>query len=387
MLKHIPFITRNALRNRRRSLLTVASIAVSLCLLGVLLAMYKSLFHAPDTSADAALRVITRHKVSLTQQLPIAHLPQIRQVPGVKAVTTWTWFQGTYKRPQDFFARFAADPETFSDVYPDLKLSPEHREAWVKERTGCIAGRALVKRFNWQMGERITLVGDIFPVTLELKLVGIYEDTEESQNLFFSNDYLRESLDADSSRRDMIGTFIAAVDRAENVPRVTKAIDALFANSPYPTLTETERQFALGFVAFLGNLKLFLAIISAAVLFTVLLVSANTVAMTVRERTREIAILRTLGYSPQDVLGMILGEAGLLGAIGGLIGALLATGLSLGLVMMMKASGGGFRLFPPGPGDWGLLLVVAILIGIFSAIAPAIIASRRSVVESVRYAG
>jgi putative ABC transport system permease protein len=387
MLQHVPFITRNALRNRRRSLLTILSIGVSLCLLGVLLSLYLGLFHAPDSSPAQALRAITRHKVSLTQSLPIAYRREIEKVPGVKAVTYWQWYGGTYIKPENFFARFGIDPQTLFDVFPDMEIAPEQVEAFKKSRTACVAGEALAKKYGWKLGERITLIGDIFPGTLDLTLVGTFHDENESQTLFLNYEYVREGFPAGNPRRDMVGCFMFTVNKPEDVAIVSKAIDEQFANSPSPTRSESEKEFALQFIAFLGNLKLFLAAISAAVVFTILLVSANTVAMAVRERTRENAILRTVGFTPGQIMGMVLGEAGVLGLIGGILGGLAASALCKGLTVAARQTGMGLSVAVPGIMLWSILLSVAVLIAVLSALAPAWFASRRPVVEAVRYNG
>ena len=386
MIQHLPFILHNAMRNRRRSLLTIASMGVSLCLLGLLLSLYRGLFMPEDSSPAAARRLIVRHRVSLMQVMPVSYKERIKSIPGVVAVTSWQWFGGTYKDARDsknFFARFVADPKEMLEVRPEMVLSAEQREAFLRQRTSCIATNSLMKKLGWKMGERVTLVGDIFPVTVELKLVGSYDEPDGSENLFFHWDYLQEALPP-GNYRDVVGAFLVLVDSPEHVPQVTKAIDAKFANSPAQSKSESEHDFILSFVAFLGNLKLFLAAVCSAVTFTILLVCANTVAMTVRERTRETAILRTLGFGPVEIFALVLGEAGLLGVIGGGVGATLAWGVS---VAFRKWMAGQFP-FPILGVDLGLVLILAgLVIAVASAAAPAWFASRQNVVESLRYAG
>jgi putative ABC transport system permease protein len=382
--KLLPFVIRNAIRNRRRSLLTVASIAVSLCLLGVLASLYLALYHAPDRSPAAARRAITRHKVSLAQVLPLSYRQRIEQVPGVQACTYSQWFGGTYIKPENFFAQFGIDPKTMFDVYPDVVLPPEQRDAFQRTRTACIASRALAEKFGWKLGERITLVGTFFPVTLELELAGIFDDPDRQQVLYFDYGYVIDALGRDFS---VAGTYTVITDSPERVPEVSRAIDATFANSPAPTRTESEKEFGRQFLGFLGNLKLFLAAISGAVMFTILLVSANTIAMAVRERTRETAILRTLGYAPGEVVGMVLGEAALLGLLGGTIGAALATLLCVAVRVVSREGGFFLPLATPGAMIWSGLMSIAILIGVISAVVPAVVASRRPIIEGARFAG
>jgi putative ABC transport system permease protein len=386
MLQHLPFIARNAARNRRRSILTVASVAVSLCLLGILMGMYYTLFYPDNTSAWQALRLVVHHRVSLAQSLPASYFEKIRQVDGVEGVTVWQWFGGAYKDardPNNFFARLGVDPRDFFNVRRDITMPDDQREAFIHSQTGCIASQSLAEKMNWKLGERITLVGDIFPVNLELTLVGIFNDPDRDEVLHFNNNYLEESLDKNGGQRDMTGAYLILADAPEHVPRIGRAIDGMFDNSPAPTKSESEKDFALSFLSFIGNLKLFLAAFSGAVVFTILLVSANTVAMTVRERVRETAILRTLGFTPPEIRGLILGEAGLLSLVGGTIGA----GLAWVLCYLSFNGDYTFRLPMLKPWMAGAVVGFAVVMGLFSAAAPAFFASRRKIVDSMRYSG
>ncbi len=387
MLQFLPFIARNALRNRRRSILTIASVAVSLCLLGVILSLYRGLFFAPDASPVTALRLVVHHKVSLAQALPISYKERILETPGVVAGTTWQWFGGAYKDardPKNFFARLGVDADRVFVVRPDMLIAPKQRKEWERQRTAAVASKPLADKLGWKIGDRITLVGDIFPINLELTLVGTFTDPDNSEVLFYNNEYLQESLSPTSNARNTVGSFLILADDPHHVPRIASAIDATFANSPAPTKTESEKDFALSFLAFLGNLKMFLAAVCGAVTFTILLVSANTVAMTVRERVRETAILRTLGFAPTEILGMILIEAGLLGAAGGLAGSVLAELLCLSF-RLLQSGGMTFPLLTPLL--VGLVVSVAVVIAFLSAAVPAFLALRKPIVESLRNVG
>jgi putative ABC transport system permease protein len=386
MLQHLPFIARNAVRNRRRSLLTVASVAVSLCLLGVLMAMYYELLYPADSSADQALRLVVHHRVSLAEALPAAYADKIRQVEGVRGVTVWQWYGGTYKDSRDqnnFFARLGVDPQDFFAVRKDVQMPEEQRQAFIHQQTGCIASKVLADKMKWNIGDRINLQGDIFPVPLEMTLVGIFTDPDRDEVLHFNDKYLQESLDPGGGQRDTTGAYLILADAPEHVPRIGRAIDGMFDNSPAPTKSESEKDFALSFLSFLGNIKLFLAAFSGAVVFTILLVSANTVAMTVRERIRETAILRTLGFTPPEIRGLILGEAGLLSLVGGVIGGAAAWVLCY----LSFNSTFSFRLPMLKPWMAGAVVGFAVVMGIVSAAAPAFFASRRKIVESMRYSG
>src|SRR5205823_6589975 len=192
---------------------------------------------------------------------------------------------------------------------------------------GCVVSKDLARKLGFKIGDRITLTGDIYPGTLELKVVGIFEDPDAQQSLYFNYDYLRDTLPI--GRRNYISVVAILADSPENVPRIAKAVDDMFANSSPPTKTESEQQFALSFVSFLGNVKLFLMSICAAVTFTILLVSGNTMAMSVRERIKEVGVLKTLGFTNNSILGIIIGEAVTISLIGGVIGLILASGLTI----------------------------------------------------------
>ncbi len=388
MFRYLSLMFKNSLRNRRRSALTIISIGMSLCLLGVLGALYRGLFLAPPTPGQE-LRLVVHHKVSITQPLPFSYESKIRQVPGVREAMVWQWFGGTYKDARDqknFFARFCVEPDKFFRVRPEISLPADQQQAFAHLRTAAIASSDLAKRMNWKVGEKIFLTGDIFPVNPELTLVGIFDDPNTSETLFFSQTYLREMLGSASARQDEVGSFQVQVENAGQVASVARTIDDLFANSPAPTKSESEQAFTLQFVSFLGNVKVFLMSICAAVTFTVLLVSANTMAMSVRERIREVGILKTLGYTPGTILFLILGEAGVLSLLGGAIGLLLAVALTAAVrngpsfIQAMKT-------LSITPDVGGLLMMVAFVIGIASSFIPAFNASRTPILESLRNSG
>ena len=377
------------MRNRRRSALTIASIAVSFCLLGVLTAMYRALFYSGDTTPAEALRLVTHHKVSLVQDLPVSYERRIEQIPTVRAVTRLRWFGGVYKDsrdPKNHFAQFAIEPSALLRVHPEFILPQEEKLAFERQRTGCIASKALAAKLGWKLGQRITVVNDVMPATLELTLVGIFSDQDQNNQtnvLYFNWDYLSESLPAGSEERDMIQQYHIQVDSKEDVARTAHAIDALFNNSPYPTKTEEEHAFQLSFVFFLGNLKLFLAAICAAVTFTILLVSANTLSMSVRERIREVGVLKTLGFTRSAILSMILTEAGLMSLLGGIIGCAVAAVLCT-MVRQTPAFAQFLNALSLTPAIASLNLAAALLIGIASALVAAIDASRTSIVDALR---
>jgi putative ABC transport system permease protein len=388
MFRHFSLIFKNSLRNRRRGFLTIISIAASLCLLGLLLTIYHAFFFT-EATPDQALRLVTRNRVSLANSLPISYQQRIKQIPGVKEAMIMQWFQGVYKDsrdPANFFARFGVEAEKLGVVYPENKLPDEELQAFVNDRTGCIVGRKTATNHNLKLGDRVTIVGDIFPITLELTVRGVYDGTIDNESLFFHYKYMKESLATKPEFRDEVGTYFIRMERAEDANLISKTIDDMFRNSPAQTKTETEQAFGTSFLAFLGNVKLMLLSICAAVTFTILLVSGNTMAMTVRERVREVGVLKTLGFTNGIVLLLMVSEAILISLIGGAIGLALTGGMLLLLRELPSAiTFGVFSQATVRPSVAIICLLVAGLIGLISSIVPAWGASRRPIVEALRF--
>jgi putative ABC transport system permease protein len=315
--------------------------------------------------------------------MPKYYGEKIRQLPGVREVCVSQWFGGVYKDsrdPKNFFPRFAVEPGKILAVRSEMQIPEDEKQAFVHERTACLIGRDLATKQNFHLGDRINIKGDIFPVNLELTVRAIYDAPENNENLYFNLAYLEQAMGRDWGQ---IGTFYILADSAESVPRIAKAVDDEFHNSPIQTKTESERAFALSFVAFLGNVKLILLSICAAVTFTILLVSANTIAMSVRERVREVGVLKTLGFTRGTILSLILGEAVAIATLGGAIGVLLASGLC-GVVRRGPAFSDDIRHLSIQPPVVVTCLVVAATIGLISAFVPAWNASRTPIVEALR---
>jgi putative ABC transport system permease protein len=381
MFRYLPLIVKNGFRNRRRSVLTICSVAASMCLLGLLLAMYHAFFFA-EPAPESALRLVTRNRISLATVMPISYRERIKQVPGVKEAMVSQWFGGLYKEPRFMFARFAVEPEKLFKIDSEFRMPADQQAAFVRERSACIVGRKLANRFNFKIGDRITLVGDIFPGNYEFTVRGIYDSKENNENLYFNLEYLFQSLPA--GRRDFAGTIMTLADSPDNVPRIAQQIDDMFRNAPTQTRTETEQQFLLGFLNMMGNVKMILLSICAAVTFTIILVCANTMAMSARERVKEVGVLKTLGFTNANVLSIILGEAAVISLLGGVFGWMIASGLAT----LLKALPGFFIQNLSTGGVVGIaLLAVALLIGVVSSFIPAWNASRTTILEALRYSG
>jgi len=354
-----------------------------MCLLGVMIAMFHALYLSNPTP-EQALRLVTRNRISLTQTIPESYGARIRQVPGVRDTMISDWFGGTYKDardPKNFFARLAVEPAKLFDIYKDLHIPEDQRRAFERERTACVVGRDLANKFNFQLGDRIHIVGDIYPGDFEFTVRGIFDSDRPSEILYFNRDYVEQSIP--EGRRGDAGIFVTLIDTPASGARITEAIDSQFRNSTDQTKTESEQTYALQFVSLLGNVKMFLIGITAAVMFTILLVSANTMAMSVRERVKEVGVLKTLGFTPGTILGMILGEACVLSLAGGTIGYLLSTVLTSGV----RKSPAGTLLPPIPPFDLSVALAclaAAGAIGLISSLVPALTASRTPIVDALR---
>ena len=383
-MRHLPLILKNCWRNRRRTVLTVLSIGVSLCLLGVLMAIYHA-FYFSEPPPGTELRLVTRNRISLARPLPQYYGEKIRAIPGVREVEIEQWFGGKYidDRPEHMFARMAVEPDKFFSIYTDAKIPDEQKKGFQQERSACITGKELARKLHWNLSDRITIKGDIFPVNLEFSLRGIFDsdDVFMSRALYFNRDYLEQSLPP--GNRGYVGTFVALAASPDDVPKIEAAVDGQFRNSPVQTKTETQSAFGLSFLAFLGNVKLILLGVCGAVTFTILLVSANTIAMSVRERVREVGILKTLGYTSGTILAIIVGEAVTISLVGAILGLALAT-LMTSAVRNMPTFNAQLETLTIQPSVAVLCLLVAAMIGLVSAFVPAFNASRISIVEALR---
>jgi len=292
------FIIKNALRNKRRATLSVLSVAVSLFLLVLLLVALREIT-LPVEGAGAELRVAVRNKISIANLLPTKQLPIIEKIPGVEAVTPFTWFGGKYKGEQATFAQFAIDPTRMRGVFTELKMAPESYAAFEHERDACVLGKITADKYKLKVGDKLTLEGPI--ATMDFKIVGIYAGTPDDRNMLFRQDYLDEA----SGMKGQVGMWWLKVDSAQDMPRVILAIDKAFENTSAEVRAESERAFQLGFISMWGNIKLLVGLICTAVIFTLLLVSASTMSMAIRERFRELAILKAIGFRRRELFAFM----------------------------------------------------------------------------------
>ena len=378
------FVVRNTFRNKRRSLLTMISISFSLLLLTLMICIWRS-FYIDQVAPEAARRVITRDRVSLAFLLPAYYRDKIRSVPGVVAVVPLTWFGGRYidDRPEHFFSQVGTDPDEYLKVASDKIVPPDQLKAWQQDRTGALVDVTLANKYGWKIGDRITIQGKIFPANLDLTIRAIYHRDPPQNSLYFNAKYLEESV---SWFKGQVGWYAAQIESAHDVARVSREVDAIFRNSPLQTKTESEKAFQLGFVASLGNVKAFILGICGAVVFAIMLVSANTMAMSVRTRTREVAVLKTLGFTRGRVLSIFVSESVALAVAGGVLGILTAVPviyfltrgfIALGVPLAMKINAQ----------TAGLSLLAALTLGLVSGYLPAYNASRINIVEGLRHIG
>jgi len=314
-MKFAKLVFKNILRNRLRTLLTILSLVVSLFLivtLGTILTEFDR-----GTEESNPLRLATRHAVSLGFVMPMAHLQRIRAVPGVKDAMEFNWFGGIYKDERNFFANFAVDAKRLKGIVTELKMSDAEWQAFENDKQGAIVGQKLVTLYGFTPGQRITLKSPIYNQSVEFIIRGVVTGGDE-KTLFFHSDYINELLP--EWAKDQASVFTILANTAEDVPRVAQAIDSIFVNSDAPTKTETEKEFALSFQSMMGGVKQFMYYIMAAITFSVLLVMGNTMAMTVRERIKEVGTLKAIGFQRRTIAGLFLAESLVLALIGGVIG-------------------------------------------------------------------
>ena len=379
-MKFAKLIFKNILRNKRRTLLTISSLVVSLFLIICLATILTEFDRGTDESSP--VRLVARHAVSLTFSLPLADLEKMKAVPGVKEVTPFSWFGGIWKEEKNFFANFAVDARKLREVLSELKMSDAEWQAFVNDRQGAIVGQKLVKLYGFTPGQRITLKSPIYNASMEFIIRGVCTGGDE-KTLFFHYDYMNEMIpESRKDDKDRVGTFSILANTPEDVPRIAQTIDSMFANTDAPTKTESEREFALSFQTMWGGVKQFLYGIMGAITFSLLLVMGNTMAMTVRERTKEVGTLKAIGFQRGTITALFLGEALIVACIGAAIGvggaALLFRVVDLSLIVPF------FNSFVPTKQTLAAVFGLSILVGLVSVIYSAYRVSGLTIAEALR---
>ena len=376
-MKFAKLVFKNILRNKLRTLLTVSSLVVSVFLI-ITLSTILTEFDRGSTEANP-LRLVSRHSVSLGFLLPVGHLEKIKNVPGVKSAMVFSWFGGIYKDENNFFANFAVDAGKMRDIMTELKMSDAEWQAFTTNRQGAIVGKKLATLYGFTPGQRITLKSPIYNQSVEFIISGICTGGDE-KTMFFHNDYLNELLPVWA--RDQASTFSILANSADDVPRIAQNIDSMFVNTDAPTKTESEREFALSFQAMMGGMKQFMYGIMAAITFSLLLVMGNTMAMTVRERTKEVGTLKAIGFKRGTITALFLAESLLVALIGAGIGigaaALLFNTIDLGLIIPF------FNAFVPTKQTLLGAFVLAVFVGLISVAYSAYRVSGLTIAEALR---
>jgi len=382
-MKYLYLIFSGLKRKKLRTALTILSIMVAFILFGYLTAIRQA-FDAGVEVAGAD-RLVVRHKVSIIQLLPQSYEARMERVEGVDNATHATWFGGIYQEPRNFFAQMPMVPGELFDMFPEFVISDEHKTAWLATRSGAIAGRGLVERFGWKLGDRIPINATIWfkkdgGQTWEFDLVGIYDGKEkgtDTSQFFFRYDFFDETRAGGTGK---VGWYTVRVKDPDKAAEVAAAIDAEFANSAAETKAEPEGAFVQGFANQIGNIGFIIMSIMSAVFFTILLVAGNTMAYTVRERTNELAVLKAIGFTDRGVLGLVLGESLALTFIGGVIGLVIAWLL----VSMGDPTRGSFPVFyiPDRYIFIGLLLIT--VMAFIAGLIPALQAQKLQIADALR---
>jgi putative ABC transport system permease protein len=384
MFRWLPLVWANLRRRKLRLVFTFISILLAFLMFGMLDALRTSLSQAVNLAG--ADRLMLQSKVNITVSNPRSHYEKVKAVPGVRAVAPFNWFGGVYKDSKQQIQVQVTDPEEFMKVYPEVHLKPEELAAWKNDRQAIVIGQGLADLYGWKVGQRIPLRSDIWRKsdgtdTWEFNIVGIYTvegSGWDKRSAMFQYDYFNESL---QYGKDMVGWMVIKVANPDDSDKIASRIDAMFANSSNETKTATERVFIKQFLDQVGNIGLILVSVTTAVFFTMLLVTANTMAQSVRERTNEIGVLKTLGFSGESILSLVLIESLVLTFAGGLVGLGLAWLIALKLGDAIKDY---FPIFQVGANTILVGLALMLVFGLLTGLWPALTAMRLKIVDALR---
>ena len=383
-MKFLPLIWKNVWRRKFRTTFTLLSIFVAFVLFGILMTIRTAFSFGIDMAGLDRLIII--HKVSLIMPLPVAYQARLQQTPGVELASHQTWFGGVYQDPANFFANMAVEPEKFLKIYPELTLPPDQAKAWLGDRQGAIVGRDLAARFGWKIGDRVPLTATIWQPkgggqTWEFNIAGIYDggDSVDKTQLFFQYDYLDENRAVGEGQ---VGWYVVKIGDPAKSLEMSRTFDQMFANSSAETKTTTEKGFVEGFAKQIGDIGAIMIAISSTVLFIFGLVAASTMAQSVRERTSEFAVLKTLGFSGGSILALVLAES--------LFIACVAGGLGLGVAWLFvqggDPTGGLLPIFALPARDLAIGVGLMLVMGVLAGIVPAFGAMQLRITDALRRA-
>lgn len=378
-MKFLPLVFANLRRHGKRTVLTTLSVALALFLFASLQTVVTTIGAAAQFGG--ANRIVSTNSTGIVFPLPLAYANRLQAVQGIEAVTWANWFGGRYGDGKRFFGQFAVDPASYLDMYPEMSVPEDQKQAFLRERTGAIIGRRLLDVFGWQVGQDITLQGTIFPGDWTFKIVGVYTPTNKVLNddmMIFRHDYLEERI----GRPGIAGWYVMRIDRPDNAASIAKVVDDQFRNSSAATKTGTEQAFNASFATMWGNVSLLMNTIGMAVVFAILLVTANAMMMGMRERVRETAVLKTIGFRDGTLFGLVMLESAIIVMIGAVIGL-------GGAKWLYRASNFNAAGFLPGfdvtPRTLVIGAVIAAGLALASGLAPAIRTARLTVVHALRW--
>jgi putative ABC transport system permease protein len=382
-MKVLKLVSRNAFRHPLRTGLTILGLAIAVMAFAIIRTTVSSWYTA--SQAASPNRLVTRHAVSLVFTLPIAYKEKIAKVEGVTGIAHAMWFGGIYVDPKNFFPQFAVDGKTYLDLYPEYIIAPEQMEDFLKQKNAVIIGQRLADRFGWSLGDQVRLTGTIFPGDWDFVIRGIYSGAEENTDetiWHMHYDYLDERMRAEApGRAGQVGSFVVQIADPSQSAAISQQIDAMFENSSAETMTETEESFMLSFVSMASSIVAGLQIISVLVIGIILLVLGNTMAMTARERISEYAVMKTLGFRPVHVVGLIVGESLFIAALGGAVGLLVTFPIAR---LVQAAMLDFFPVFKVEPITLALAVLASFVVGLAAAVFPTLKAVRTPIVEGLR---
>jgi putative ABC transport system permease protein len=384
---YLKLIFKNVFRAKLRTALTITGLIVAIVAFGLLQTVVDAWY--AGANASSGTRLVTRNAISLVFPMPIYYRERMRSVEGVKSVSYSQWFGGIYKEPQNFFPQFAIDHTNYLEMYPEFIIKPDELLAFKRDRQGAMVGRKLADQFGWKIGDVIPIRGTIFGGNWQFTIRGIFDGKDETtitRQFFMHWDYINEDIKRRFPRRgDLIGAFNIEINDASRAADISKEIDGLFRNSLAETLTETEKAFQLGFVAQSEAIVVAIRTVSFVVIFIIMAVVANTMAMTARERIAEYATLKALGFSPAYVAALVFGEAMVLSLVGAGLGILLTFPIAQGFAN--SPAGAAFAVFAVSPDTLKLQIACAIIVGVIASLVPSWRSARVKIVDGLRHVG